>query len=561
MKYPRPLTRVSACLRLAAGLCALLGAALAQAQPPGDFASPLEALIASGRHPFLRAADFERDRDDIRAFYERRQSRPAWFADRELSRQGALLLQALRAAADYGLRPDDYEGTLLAYRIIDTVSDPGAAAEPRAELDLALTVVATRWLRHLHFGRVDARAAGFDTSAPRAPLDVAAVLERLAGGDDFDGTVAGVEPPVPQYRWARRALRAYRLLAADREFTRLPPLPARSIRSGEAYEGAPALRRLLAALGDLAPGAAGAEDRIVDGALAAALARFQQRHGLVADGVLGPDTFSALTTPLSVRAEQLALALERWRWLPELPAPPIVVNIPQFRLLAHGGDGSPFQTEVIVGGTNPALRTPAFAAQIEYVVFRPYWEIPRSILLSELLPRIRANPAYLQRNDLEIVSASEAGGGPVAPSAQAIERLASGELRLRQRPGEANALGLVKLLMPNPYNVYLHSTPERQLFAETRRTFSHGCIRVHDIVGLVEHLLRDEPGEWTRAKIEQAMRDSAAGDNRHVALVHPKPVLIVYGTAIVSPDGKVSFFRDVYGHDATLRRLLREGAH
>lgn len=559
MNWPRTGTRLPVRLRLAAGFCALLGAALAHGEPAAEFAASAQALLAEGRHPYLRDDDFTRDRDAVREFYLRRRFRPAWFEDGAASRQCALLLQALRAADDHGLRPGDYDGTELAYRVIDQVSDAGVTASQRAALDVALSVAAARWLRHLHFGRVDPRRAGFDARAPRAPFDVAAAIERLATGDDFDATVAAAEPGFDQYRRVQSALQRYRLLAVERELTELPALPSRSVRPGERYAGTPALRRLLVALGDLAPDAA-AGDAVLDPALAAGLGRFQERHGLAADGVLGPRTFAALTTPLSARAEQLALALERWRWLPELSAPPIVVNIPQFRLLAHSGDDHPFQTEVIVGAANPALRTPAFAAEIEHVVFRPYWNVPPGILRNELLPRIRANPGYLERNGLEIVSVTDAASGPLAPSAPALARLAAGELRLRQRPGQDNALGLVKLLMPNPYNVYLHSTPEHQLFEQPRRTFSHGCIRVRDVVALVQHVLRDEPGGWTREKIEQAMRDSGAGDNRHVALVHPKPVLVVYGTATVSAGGETQFFEDVYGHDARLRGLLRQAA-
>jgi len=555
-----PATRVPARLCLPAGLLVAFAAAVTHAGPDADFAPALEAQVARGHSAVLRDADFTRDRDALRRFYEERRYRPAWLEGREATRQGALLLQALRSAGDHGLRPDDYDGTTLTYRVIDLARGGEATAAEEAGLDLALSVAAARMLRHLHFGRVDPRAAGFDSRLPRAPFDAAAVLERLATVGDFDGALAGAEPAFEQYRLARQALKDYRLLAVERELTGLPPLKSRSVRPGEPYEGMAALRRLLVALGDLGPDAA-TGGSVLDEATATALGRFQERHGLAADGVLGRRTYAALTTPLSARAEQLALTLERWRWLPELDAPPIVVNIPQFRLVAAGGEEGVLQTEVIVGRSHPTLRTPAFATGLSYVVFRPYWDVPRSILENELLPKIRANPRYLAANDLEIVSATDAGAAPVEPTDDAIQGLAAGLLRLRQRPGENNSLGLVKLMMPNPYNVYLHSTPERRLFEESRRTFSHGCIRVRDAAGLVEYVLRGEPGGWTRETIEAAMHDeSPAGDNRHVFLTRPKPVLVVYGTATVSPDGTVRFFEDVYGHDAKLEALLRQAA-
>lgn len=555
-----PATRIPVRLCLPAGLLVAFAAAVAHAGPDADFAPALEAQLARGRSALLRDADFARDRDTVRLFYKQRQFQPAWLEGRETTRQGAWLLQALRGAGDHGLRPDDYDGTTLTYRVIALAADANATAMDRAELDLALSVAAARMLGHLHFGRVDPRAAGFDSRLPRAPFDAAAVLERLATGGDFDGTLAGAEPAFVQYRLVRKALKDYRLLAVERELTDLPPLTSRSVKPGEPYEGMAALRRLLVALGDLGSDAA-TGGSVLDEATTAALGRFQERHGLAADGVLGRRTFAALTTPLAARAGQLALTLERWRWLPELEAPPIVVNIPQFRLVAADGEEGVLQSEVIVGRSNPALRTPAFATELTYVVFRPYWEVPPSILRNELLPKIRANPRYLAANDLEIVSATDAGAAPVEPLDDAIRRLAAGELRLRQRPGENNSLGLVKLMMPNPYNVYLHSTPERRLFEEARRTFSHGCIRVRDAAGLVEYVLRGEPGGWTREMIEAAMHDeSPEGANRHVFLTRPKPVLVVYGTATVSPDGTVRFFEDVYGHDAKLAALLHRAA-
>jgi murein L,D-transpeptidase YcbB/YkuD len=555
-----PANPTAAHVRLAAGLLVALAATFAHGRPAGEIAPALEAQLALGRSALLRDADFTRDRDTVRRFYEQRQFRPAWLVGRETTRQGAQLLQALRGAGDHGLRPDDYDGTTLTYRVIDLAKGGEATATEEAGLDLALSVAAARMLRHLHFGRVDPRAAGFDSRLPRAPFDAAAVLEHLATGGDFDRTLSGAEPAFEQYRLVRKALKDYRLLAVERELTELPPLKSRSVKPGEPYEGMAALRRLLVALGDLGSDAA-TGGSVLDEATAAALRRFQERHGLAADGVLGRRTFAALTTPLAARAGQLALTLERWRWLPELEAPPIVVNIPQFRLVAAGGEEGVLQSEVIVGRSNPTLRTPAFATELTYVVFRPYWEVPPSILHNELLPKIRADARYLDANDLEIVSATDAGAALVEPSDDAIRRLAAGELRLRQRPGENNSLGLVKLMMPNPYNVYLHSTPERRLFEEARRTFSHGCIRVRDAAGLVEYVLRGEPGGWTRETIEAAMHDdSPEGANRHVFLTKPKPVLVVYGTATVSPDGTVRFFEDVYGHDAKLAALLRQAA-
>ena len=542
---------------------ALLTVALVtRAEALDEFAVSVDSLLAVGHHSLLRSGNFARDRETLRQVYERRQYQPVWIQNRELTREGVLLLQTLRGADEFGLTPEDYDGTQLVYNVIDFITNRSATGAQHAELDLGLSIAAARLVRHLHFGRIDPWAGGFALNKPRTPFDVGATVERLAsGGDDLARTLASVEPTFLHYQLVKRALQRYRLLAVERELTELPAFKARSIKPGEPYEGVPQLRRLLTALGDL-PADAVTSDAVLDEVLAEGVRRYQQRHGLTVDGALGRRTFSALTTPLSARAEQLALTLERWRWMPELEAAPIVVNIPQFRLFAFDGTGGDakvvFESEVIVGKTFPQLRTPAFTADLKYVVFRPYWEVPPSILQNELLPEIRKDLGYLDKNNFEIVSSTGGNAPPVTPSAEAIEQLAAGALRLRQRPGDDNSLGLVKLMLPNPHNVYLHSTPAQRLFEQARRTFSHGCIRVSNVVGLVEHALRNEPGAWDHELIEAAMHDeSPEGNNRHVFLSKTIPVLVVYGTAVASEDGQVRFFEDIYEHDAKLKKLLR----
>jgi len=326
------------------------------------------------------------------------------------------------------------------------------------------------------------------------------------------------------------------------------------------YTGAPALRHLLVALGDLpANRAAQPTDLTLDPALVEALRQFQSLHGLDPDGALGKETFRHLTTPLSHRVDQIELTLERWRWLPKLDTPPVFVNIPAFRLFAFGTpedrEADMLKMDVIVGRAFPNTRTPVFSEEMRYLVFRPYWDVPYSIATRELLPEIRKNPAYLDKQHLEIVRGPGDDAQPVPATPENLAAVAQGTLRMRQRPGNDNALGLIKFMLPNEYNVYLHSTPAQGLFREARRAFSHGCIRVSDPVALALHVLKDEPGDWTREKIEAAMQ----GDTTfRVPLRKPIPVYILYGTAIASEAGQVFFFDDVYGHDARLAKLLGE---
>ncbi|MGH7107687.1 MAG: L,D-transpeptidase family protein [Acetobacteraceae bacterium] len=259
---------------------------------------------------------------------------------------------------------------------------------------------------------------------------------------------------------------------------------------------------------------------------------------------------------LTARVRKIDLTLERWRWLPAFQTPPIIVNIPEFRLFAFRQTADRaadiLQMDVIVGRAFPRTRTPVFAADMKSVIFRPYWYVPRSIIVREMLPKIQANPGYLTAQHLEIVSVGpRAAVLPVAPDS--IAALAAGTARLRQQPGPDNALGLIKFDLPNFHDVYLHSTPAQQLFLKARRAFSHGCIRVSDPVALAVYVLRDTPGNWTPAKIEAAMRGT---QTRRVLLAKPIRVMILYGTVLAKEDGEVLFFDDLYGQDRQLERLL-----
>jgi murein L,D-transpeptidase YcbB/YkuD len=254
---------------------------------------------------------------------------------------------------------------------------------------------------------------------------------------------------------------------------------------------------------------------------------------------------------------KIELTLERWRWLPELTTPPIIVNIPQFRLFAFQSTrdlkSEILQMDVIVGRTFPKFHTPVFAADLKYVVFRPYWDIPYSITTKEMLPELRRKRDFWQKQHLELV-AGPGDSAPVVPfTPQNLDLLEAGKLRLRQQPGADNALGLIKFMLPNDYNVYLHSTPARQLFTRSRRAFSHGCIRVSDPVMLATHVLRNASGAWTPEAITAAMNGS---DTIRVNLKTPIRVMIVYATALAQEDGTTVFFDDIYGHDRRLEQLL-----
>jgi L,D-transpeptidase YcbB len=363
--------------------------------------------------------------------------------------------------------------------------------------------------------------------------------------------MAGTSPKSLQhYRLLQEALTQYRALAAEPSRTALPPLPSRSVADGQPYSGANTLRKLLLAVGDISPNSKPVADTATfDIELVEGLKRFQRRHQLDADGVLGPATWRALTTPLSQRVLQIERTLMRWDQLPDNPGTrAIFINIPQFKLLAlrsmDDRKANILQIDVVVGKDIKRLQTPAFVADMTHLIFRPYWDVPRSIATRELIPQIRAHPEYLANHHLEIVSPA---GQVLQPDPEHIDAVAAGKARLRQRPGPDNALGQVKFVLPNGFNVYLHDTPAQTLFKQNRRAYSHGCVRVAEPSALAEFVLQGDPA-WTPARIKQEMTGS---EPLRVDIAEPIRVYFVYGTALALESGEILFFDDIYNLDAT----------
>lgn len=464
-------------------------------------------------------------------------------------------LQLLSDAATDGLVPADYGVDELAGRAAALGRGDVSAASLQAAFEGDLDAAVQRFLHDLHFGRVDPRSLGFRLPSPRSGgPDIAALLHAAVAERRLRALAADLRPRLQQYRKLRDALARYRVLAEDRSLPGLvramPP-----VKPGDAFGDAAALQRRLVAVGDLSPEAAQATPRY-ESALAEGVRRFQRRHGLDADGVLGRKTLEALNMPMALRVQQIELALERLRWLPELgPGPVVGINIPLFRLWAWD-TADPQRTAIdmaVVVGRALNTRTPVMAETMRSVIFRPYWNVPRSIVRNELLPALMRDPARLQRDDLEIVRGDGDNAQVVPASPQALALLGQGKLRLRQRPGPTNSLGLVKFVFPNAENIYLHGTPATQLFQRSRRDFSHGCVRLEDPVALAQWLLRDQP-RWTRERIEASM---AGTSTLRVDLSRPLPVLLFYMTATVMPeDDALHFADDIYGHDARLLRAL-----
>jgi len=459
-------------------------------------------------------------------FYQSRDYRPAWVEGGRLSRQGAALLQVLRDADREGL-----DGARYRHPVLDAADAADAAT--LGQIDLRLTDAFLQYATDIAQGRIDPAAANpYWAQRPR-PVDAAGVLREAVESRDVETTLARLLPRNPQYAALRDALARYRALAARGGWptTLAARLP---VRPGRRAPEVAALRARLLAEGDLREAVPAARPDVFDKALSSALKRFEARHGLRPDGILDKAAVEALNVPVESRIRRIELNLERWRWLsPSLGDRFVLVNIAGFELHAFDGGRGVLRMRVVTGNA-ARTPTPVFGRAMTHVVFRPYWNVPTSIAEAEIMPAVYRDRGYLRRKNMELVR------GP-------------GGTQLRQRPGAGNALGLVKFLLPNPFGVYLHDTPEDALFAQPRRDKSHGCVRVEKPAELARFALAGAP-EWTPARIRAAM---ARGGERHVALLEPLPVFVTYLTAWADADGVTSFYPDVYEHDAAQQRQLR----
>jgi murein L,D-transpeptidase YcbB/YkuD len=539
-------------------------AAVPAAGQDADVAATVAKVIVEAHHPELVWPDIPDVAPALETLYAGEPDLLFWFTGAEPAPGLAAAVQGLALAAEHGLHPADYDADRLA-RSWDALRS-GTETDPtqRALFDLALTVSVARLLSAVHVGRVDPATLnwGYDLSPKR--LDRAALLRELRSGVELEHALALLEPPFSHYARARRTLANYKAKAAAGEPEPVPDLPKgrKKIEPGAPWGGVPPLAARLRVFGDLDAGApAGAPvaegPPAYAGGLVDAVKGFQRRHGLEADGVIGPGTVAALNVPLAARVRQVELAMERMRWLPKMSdRPTVFVNVPFYRLWATDPrtGGEPLRMNVVVG-KSLHHRTPLLVERMEYVVFRPYWNAPYGITVKEIVPHARRDPSYLGRENLEIVAGGDENAPALPPTPANLATVVAGTLRIRQRPGPKNALGLVKFIFPNDENVYMHGTPAPQLFARARRDFSHGCIRVEDPTALAAWVLRDQP-EWPRPRIEAAMQ---AERPTRVNLEEPLDVILFYDTVHVNSDGVVFFVDDVYGDDRQLDAAIERG--
>jgi murein L,D-transpeptidase YcbB/YkuD len=520
----------------------------------------LKAAIGAGTLPDLRWPDFGDYAKHVQKFYDSANSL-WWIKGMEPTQQAQQMIAVLLQAEQKGLSADDYDGPRWNDRLAKLKPATRQPIEADAvKFDLALTVCTMRYISDLHIGKVNPRHFAFVFNDEPMRYDLAEFLkDQVVSASDVAGALAQVEPSYPGYKRTIKALQTYVELAKKDDWEQLQPAPAKkAIVPGDAYPGIPRLARLLRLMGDLPPNIdIPADQTIYDGQLAEAVKNFQRRLGRDPNGRIDSQTLADLNVPLSRRVRQMQLTLERWRWLPDsYEKAPIVANIPEFRLRAYDKNFNVGVTmNVVVGKAYGGHNTPVFGDTMQYVVFRPYWEVPYSITKGEMVPHLVADPDYLAKKGFEVVDGKQYVVADATVTPEVLAQLRAGKLFIRQKPGPKNALGLVKFIFPNSYNVYMHDTPATELFAQSKRDFSHGCIRLEKPAELAAWVLRDNPG-WTPERIRAAM---SGATTQQVNLERPIPVLILYATVIVLEDGIVHFYDDIYGQDAALEKALAKG--
>lgn len=413
------------------------------------------------------------------------------------------------------------------------------------ELELLLTSSFFDYAKRNWKGISDDELKGVGWFMERKNLNYEDLLDTILKNDAKN--MASVEPVYRQYSLLKKYLKLYNDIENKGGWPEWQRA-VKSMKTGDTSLAIAAIRKQLFMLGDLPVfDSLG----IFDDKMEAAVKKFQKRHGIKEDGIISGITMQEMHVPVHDRIQQIMINMERSRWLPvEQQGDYLAVNIPDFKLLVYHDDTLLWSCNVVVGKTKTTNNTVIFNDNLEYIVFWPYWNIPKSILIKETLPEIKKNSNYLVNHNMEIITYE---GTPVASSSiEWSQYTTSFPYIIRQKPGKNNALGLLKFLFPNSYDIYMHDTPEKSLFDESTRTFSHGCIRLEKPLELAEFLLRADTS-WTKNKIQDLLNSQ---EQKFVKLKNKVPVFITYFTAWVDRKGQLNFRQDVYHHDAKMKALL-----
>lgn len=532
----RTATRLFLAMLLWAGLAAAASAQTADSPPaaPAISAAIAEVLSAEERLPL----PLERIRPALIAHYVRDQGPVYWVGTGRMTP----FLQRLADAGDDGLNPADYPIDAL-IELRDTV-DP-ADAESAALAELFFTAFYVNYATDLKIGRLTPQKVDPKNYRNRKTVDVLAIMTGFSAQPEPDDFLDAFESHNPHYQALKKMLSLYRARAESVDWDMIAM--GGDIKPGASDPRIPEIRERLMLTGDH-PGGGEENGDVYDSSTVLAVRSFQLRNGLEAKGLIGKQTILALNVPPADRARQIMLNMERWRWMPEdLGDHHYMVNLAAFELSEVENHEIVDRMDVVVGAV--ASQTPEFSDELEYVDINPTWTVPYSIATGEMLPKLRRNPsAYAGEFEVFMNGKLTSWNG--------INWNAYGKgnfpFTFRQKPGPKNALGKVKFMLPNPYNIYLHDTPAKDKFLATTRAFSHGCIRVSRPLDLAYHLVGDIAG-WTQEKIDAAF---ASGKTTRVPLPDHIPIHMIYATAFEGDGGSIEFRPDIYGRDRKLEAAL-----
>jgi murein L,D-transpeptidase YcbB/YkuD len=550
--HPRELIRL---LLLVALIASFASNALAQA-PPDDIRKSLERAVKSGtiqktvcpQAPYCNPSSVTR-------FYQMRKYEPAWTRDGYPLPAADTLARAIKAADAEGLQPRDYhleriETTLAEIRQILIRSEKPEPANV-INLEFLLSDAYLVYAAHLLNGRVNPETLHADewTIYP-ARFNLARHLSKALEEGDFEGSLKSLLPAQPGYGRLKTALVVNRALA---ERGGWPVIPGDGrLEKGDKSDRVPVLRSRLKVTGDM-PAPVDATSDLFDEAVEEAVTRFQQRHGLYDDGIVGTRTLRALNVPVEKRIRQIELNLERWRWLPQnLGNPYILVNIAGYGLEVVENEAPVLTMKIVVG--TAFQKTPVFSGKMTYIEMNPFWNVPHSIATEETLKKIRENPDFFAKENMKVFAAGQ-NGEAVSPATIDWSQLSESNFpyKLRQEPGPRNPLGRIKFMFPNKHSVYLHDTSDPQLFKKERRGYSHGCIRIEKPMDMAEFVMRGSK-DWSREKVAAVLKTK---ETTVAYLPKPISVHILYFTAWGNGDGTVHFLEDIYRRDERLEKALQ----
>ena len=474
---------------------------------------------------------------------------PLWVSKDGVKAEGRVLLKNLLTADIQGLVPADYNTDKIA-SLMDSVQP-----DQLARLEVALTKGFLRYTYDLSVGRNAARQAfpGLFPEAGEDQFDPNLSISQLKLSDNLQDYLRSLGPKHRYYEQLRDALADHRRIKTLGGWPEIDSGP--TLHPGDTDPRVPALKKLLKIVGDLDQ--AHPDDQVLDPATVEAVKKYQFRHGLTADGIVGRQTRSVMNVPVDWRIEQLALNLERWRWnYQELGRKYVLVNLAGFTLKAIQDGHTELEMPVIVGKL--AHESPVFSDKISYAEFNPFWNLTPQIASTETLVELRKDPNYLSANHIRLFSGWGSDAEELDPLEINWNEVSAKQMRrykLRQDPGPWNALGTMKFVFPNRYAVYLHDTPHRELFSQPRRAFSHGCIRLSDPAGLAVFLLGGQGNNWDLEKVDEIVKS----EKRKVAVLPEKiPVHLTYLTAWHDKDGQLRFSDDLYNRDKMLAEALNE---